>query len=436
VEASSVNGEAQPERGPRPVNKRLVLLVGVALVLVAVGIAAWRPLLRSYRLSQGRLALESREARLALQYFHAARQLAPEHAETHFQIARAHRQLGQLDRVHESLKTAWRLGYDIASLEREQWLVLAQAGELNDAEPQLIALLSDPEETRHPEISEALVRGYFIHLRFAEAQQMLDAWQADYPKDAEPHFLRGYFHEAFNRYEDAVAEYQRGLEKSPRRTDGRLRLGRLLMQQQDFAGAERELSRCLSEQPLDLQVRVAWAAYLFAAGRIDDAHREFQQVLIRAPDNEEALRLMGQIELAAQRPNEALRWLLPAAEKNPCDLTVRRTLGEALQAVGREDEAQQHFQFVEEAERELPQLDAWLSEVLKDPGNASLRYKIGTTVLRYRSPTDGVRWLKTVLEIDPDHLETHRTLAEYYAAQGDQQAAQRHLQHIAERDSQ
>jgi tetratricopeptide (TPR) repeat protein len=148
VEASSVNGEAQPERGPRPVNKRLVLLVGVALVLIAVGIAAWRPLLRSYRLSQGRLALESRDARLALQYFHAARQLAPEHAETHFQIARAHRQLGQLDRVHESLKTAWRLGYDIASLEREQWLVLAQAGELKDAEPQLIALLSDPKETR------------------------------------------------------------------------------------------------------------------------------------------------------------------------------------------------------------------------------------------------------------------------------------------------
>jgi Tfp pilus assembly protein PilF len=59
--------------------------------------------------------------------------------------------------------------------------------------------------------------------------------------------------------------------------------GVVLMQQQDFARAERELSRCLSEQPLDLQVRVAWAAYLFAVGRIDDAHREFQQVLIRAP---------------------------------------------------------------------------------------------------------------------------------------------------------
>jgi predicted Zn-dependent protease len=52
---------------------------------------------------------------------------------------------------------------------------------------------------------------------------------------------------------------------------------------------------------------------------------------------------MGQIELAAQRPDEALRWLLPAAEKNPCDLTVRRTLGQALQAVGREDEANSIF---------------------------------------------------------------------------------------------
>lgn len=430
-----MNGEAQPERGPRPVNKRLVLLVGVALVLIAVGIAAWRPLLRSYRLSQGRLALESRDARLALQYFHAARQLAPEHAETHFQIARAHRQLGQLDRVHESLKTAWRLGYDIASLEREQWLVLAQTGELKEAEPALIALLSDPKETRAVEISEALVRGYFVNLRFAEAERMLDAWQADHPGDAEPRFLRGYFHEAFYRYKDAVATYEQGLQKAPGRIDGRLRLIHVLMQQQDFARAEQELLRCLKEQPLDLQVRVAWAGYLFAVGRNDEARSEFQEVLIRAPDNEEALRTMGQIELAAQRPDEALRWLLPAAEKNPCDVIVRYALGQALQGAGRADEAQQHFQFVEEAERELRKLDFWLDEILKNPEDVALRYKIGTTVLRYRSPTDGVRWLKTVLEIDPDHLETHRTLAEFYAAQGDQQAAQRHLQHIAERDS-
>jgi Tfp pilus assembly protein PilF len=46
-----------------------------------------------------------------------------------------------------------------------------------------------------------------------------------------------------------------------------------------------------------------------------------------------------------------------------------------------------------------------------------------------------VRWLKTVLEIDPDHLETHRTLAEYYAAQGDQQAAQRHRQRVIGREN-
>ena len=161
-----MNGGRGPRQGPPSVNKRLVLLVAIALVLVAVGVIVWRPLLRSHQLSQGRRALEDRAPGQALQYFHSARQLAPDHAETHFQMARAYRRLGQLDRVHESLKTAWRLGYDVAALKREQWLVLAQTGELKDAEPHLLGLLSDPKETKAAEISEALVRGYFANLRF------------------------------------------------------------------------------------------------------------------------------------------------------------------------------------------------------------------------------------------------------------------------------
>ncbi|MCL4202856.1 MAG: tetratricopeptide repeat protein [Pirellulaceae bacterium] len=418
----------QPNDRRSPINKRLALLIAVALALAAVGVFAWRPWLRSYRLSQGRLAMENRDPLQALQYFHAARQLAPDHAETHFQLARVYRRLGQLDRVRESLSTAWRLGYDVAALQREQWLVLAQTGDLKEAEPRLLARLSDPQETRADEISEALVRGYFGNLRFSDAERVLTAWQTDYPDDAEPHFLRGYFYEAFYRYKDAVAEYELGLVKAPGRTDGRLRLSGVLVRQEDYARAERELARCLDEQPLDLQVRTEWAAYLFAVGRGDEAHHELRQVLIRAPDNPEALRLMGQIELAAGRPEEAFRWLLPAAEKTPCDTSVRQALGQALQVAGRADEAAPHFRYVEEAERELRHLDVWLPQVLENPADVSLRYKIGVTVLRYRSPPDGLRWLRTVLEIDPDHVETHRALADYYAQQGDQQAAQRHRQ--------
>lgn len=423
-----MNGGRGRSLGLRTINKRLVLLVSIALALVAGGLIAWRPLLRTHQLSQARLALEDREPAQALQYLHAARQLAPEHAEAHFQMARAYRRLGQLDRVHESLSTAWRLGYDVAALKREQWLVLAQTGELKDAERQLAGLLRDPQETQAAEISEALVRGYFANLRFAEAKQMLDAWQEDYPRDAEPHFLRGYYLEALSRDKDALAEYERGLEKSPRRTDARLRLCGVLVRQQDFARAERELLRCLDERPLDLQVQVEWAGYLFAVGRLDEAQNAFQQILIRAPDNEEALRRMGQIELAAQRPEEALRWLRPAVEKNPCDVAVRNVLAQALQAAGRSTEAETHLQYVEKAERELRQLDFWLPEVLERPGDVSLRYKIGITVLRYRSAADGVRWLKTVLEIEPDHHETHRALAEYYAQLEDLPAAERHRQ--------
>jgi predicted Zn-dependent protease len=110
------------------------------------------------------------------------------------------------------------------------------------------------------------------------------------------------------------------------------------------------------------------------------------------------------------------------------DLALR--LGPSSANGGRAAEAEPHFQYVEQAERALRQLDFWLPEVLKRPEDVSLRYRIGTTVLRYRSVSDGVRWLKSVLEIEPEHPDTHRVLAEYYTEQGDLPAAERHRQRI------
>ncbi len=417
------------------VNRRLILLLAVLVGLLAAATWSWRPLASGYQLRRGRLALEQREPRAALQFFHAARQIDPQAAEVHFQMARAYRRLGQLDRMHESLKNAWRLGHDLHLLEREQWLVLAQTGQLADTEQPLLRLLSSPSEMRAWEVSEALVQGYFIQLRFIEAAQVLDAWQDDYPTDPEPHFLRGYYHEALYRYFEAVAEYERGLQKAPRRTDARLRLAGVLHQQRDFERAERELLRCRDEQPGDLQVQAAWATHLFLVGRNDEARAAFEQVLTRAPDHEDALRRMGQIELADNRPADALRWLRPAAEKNPQDTTVRYALAQALQADGREDQAEPHFQYVAQAEQAIRQLDFWLPEVLERPHDVELRYQIGTTIMQYISPSDGARWLNTVLEREPGHQAAHRKLAAYHATRGNRRAAHQHRQQAGQAPS-
>jgi Tfp pilus assembly protein PilF len=54
---------------------------------------------------------------------------------------------------------------------------------------------------------------------------------------------------------------------------------------------------------------------------------------------------------------------------------------------------------------------------------AVVRYEIGTTLLEFGTPELGAKWLRTVLELQPDHQGAHRALARYYEAQGDWQNA-------------
>ena len=88
-----------------------------------------------------------------------------------------------------------------------------------------------------------------------------------------------------------------------------------------------------------------------------------------------------------------------------------------------------HFDYVHEAERSVARMERQLRSVFGRPDDAGLRYEIGITLLRYGAPEDGAKWLRTVLQLDPEHPGAHRALAEYCEAQGDWQNARFHREH-------
>jgi tetratricopeptide (TPR) repeat protein len=106
------------------------------------------------------------------------------------------------------------------------------------------------------------------------------------------------------------------------------------------------------------------------------------------------------------------------SQRSPDDLVAREALARTLQALGRTDEAKQHFDFVSVASKEQAETGRLIRKVLSEPKNAELRFEIGSRLFQFGNPGDGVKWLRTVLEIDPNHSAANALLSDFYRSHG------------------
>jgi len=410
--------------------KRLLAAAGVILTLAAV---YWGtlPLAVQFHTGRARQFLDQRDNQRALDQLRIALRLAPERAETCFLLARAHRRLGNLERVEPLLRHAEKLGGDPERAKRETWLAWAQAGRLREAQPHLSDLLMDTREDG-AEICAAYVQGYFTNLQPREALQLLDAWQKDYPGDPQSHFMRGYLNQALAMWSEAAESYRRGLELAPGQTPMRVRLAEVLGELNENDEAIRQFQRCADETPNDAAIFAAWAKCLARQGLTDQARPILQRALSIASMHFEALRQLGELELAEGNFQAALPPLQAAASQRPYDTTTRNALGKTLQALGKADEARPHLEYAAAAEESLSRMERELRRVVERPTDPELRYDNVLTLLRYGSPPDGAKWLHTVLELDPNHQAAHRALAAYYESVGNLAQAARHRAQVQE----
>ena len=404
----------------RPTRRWLLRgLAGLALAGLAF---LGKPGLIRWHEARARHYLSVRQQPLALTELRASLWLAPHRPETLLLLARTQRQLADLATASAMLGEAAQAGAAPARLQREHWLLLAQAGRLREAEPHLAALLQDPQD-EGAEICEAFVQGYFANLRVAEALELLEVWSKDYPADPQPHVMRGYLLQTLALHPEAVAAFRQAVKLAPEQTVIRRRLAESLVELGQRAEAGELLRQCLAEVPKDAAARLAWANLLSAQGAPDRARESLEQLLAQQPDCFEARRLLGEMELSEGRFAEALGHLEPAARQRPYDTTTRNALAKTLRAVGRQDEAEPHFQYVAAAEPALHRMEQQLREVLKQPRDPRLRYEIGMTLLQYGSPDDGRKWLRTVLELQPQHPGARAALAADCEARGEREQA-------------
>ncbi len=398
--------------------------VVAGLLAVALGVWAAPAVIHEQRLLQARRLLDTHNAKRALELL----QTVEKHAnckKTQFLLARANRRLGRLDDVRKHLNAAEEMGYSPAAIELEKWLTQAQSGHVSSVLPQLREYLAT-SNTDVQEVCEALVNGYLRNYRFEEAAHWLEAWEGDFPQEAQPHFCRGALWQHFDRLPDALKEFRRAVELEPGRTDVRLELGRVLAGLHQYDRAILQLQRCLEDDPQNSDVLAALAGCFLLQGELERPRKIYQQLLTRNPKDFSALWGLGQLALSDGNCQEAIDWLEKALNQQPRNQSVHHTLATALQACGRPEEAKVHHAFVEEATQALARVRLLVEQVQKQPDSLEPRYEIGVTLLQYASASDGIAWLYSALEIDPQHTKTHQALAEYYQQHGNPKLAERH----------
>lgn len=410
-----------------PVPRRIRALVAIAAVLLVALVISARPLLEQYRLTKARNCLRDRQIAEAMQWLEAARAADPDDGEVHFLMARALRHRGAFATVPDHLDKARRLGFSSERLERERWLVLAQSGQLREAELHLDELLADPRGDAR-EICEAFVSGYLRVYRFGRASDLLEAWQADFPKDPQPLFWRGRICQHLRKDRQALQLSREALDLAPDRTDLRLELATLLAERHEFEEAGEHFRRCAEETPDDLNVLVGWGNCLTEQGHVGQSRPLLLRALEENPRHFETLYGLGRLEARAGNKQEAVKWLQLALEQDSRHPRAHFALASALRATGQTEAAKEHYQFFVDAKREIEEIDKLMDQVNEEPTLVDARYQIGMKYMQYVSSQQGAIWLHSVLDLEPSHGPAHEALAAYYAEQNRPDLAEAHRQ--------
>jgi tetratricopeptide (TPR) repeat protein len=412
---------------------RRLLLGGVVAALLVSGILCWRPAHALYVRSQAEAALLDRDGERALSVLTPALSIAPRNAEFHFLAARAQRRRGDLQQAREHLQRAWELGHPVDQLQREQWLAMAQAGQLREAAPHLAGLLMNAGENGW-EVCEAYAAGYILACRFDEAQQILEAWKRDFPDDAQPHYFEGRWLDSARATARAVTAYREAMRRDPQREDVRRHLAACLVKLHQYDEATALLGSLLEDTPTDADLLNDWATCLLEQGDADRAGPAVVKALQSNPEHVGARLTRARIASFSGDYEAAVEILAPLAAERPYDVEARYAWAMALQAVGRQEEAAGEFAFAAEGREALSQVQGWLDRLRKEPRNAELRFRIGAVLSRYHSPSEGADWLRSVLDVDPQHREALEVLVEYHRSVGHHELADtyaRQLQAVA-----
>lgn len=421
--------DSKDKKAPSGARKKIVLSVIISLFILLSSFVWTRGLWISFFQDRAELSLQARNPENALKWLAYAHSLSDTNARTKILLARAHRKSHDVEQAYQELKNYYQLAGSTEAYLQEQWLLKAQIGDNTDLRIHLSELLIKPQGDIQ-DICETYVNSCVLNYQFDDAFQILDLWEADFPEDPLPNFMRGKIYEHSRALKEATAEFQKTLNKDSGYAPAAYSLARIQLTRKKTEAAMEYYQTALDNTQHQTPAKVGLARCLRLLNRNEEAKKHLVEVLEKEAKelqtdfqamgdhkfsaNSAAHLEMGNLELAEKNYEAALKWLEPAAKANPRDLGIKNSLAIVYSRLGRKQEARELSLLIKETNDALEEIQKLLDQLQQEPNNSELRFQIGKAYLSYVSEEQGIVWLNSVLRHQPNHRGAHSELARYY----------------------
>ena len=417
---------------------RLVILSALLIFLLIV--FGWSGGVAGVANLMAKSALAEKNPVVADWWLSLSKPISSSNPYSEFLRARSARQQGNLDLMASYLKSAYDHGYDPQGLQREQSLALANMGQFNDeVEQELNRWLQEPD-VEIGEVVDSYANGLAALSRFDEAKKLLVAWERDSLRAPMPNYRLARIYEHFSQYELAEEEYRKATEKAPKFLKAKYSLARLQLHQRRPSEAI-EFYRACESGPSALAAKAGMAQCYKAMGDIEKSRElltsilmfdkaEFQksyQAVDELPERFVAASELGCIETELGHFSEAKHYLELALESHPLDSIARYSYAVALRGLGMKKEAEENFERTRATRSALDQVTSLQEKIKKDSHDTAARIAIGKIILENESERTGVYWIQSVFSYDPENLDAHATLVDYYERNADGKSKNKQL---------
>jgi len=357
-------------------------------------------------------AIKQRDAAAALGWLNWAERCGTDRGTVAIARNRAYRQLGQFDNVHAQLLLANTAGVSRQRIEREEWLAFALSGQMEIAEPHLGDLLIS-QDIPVSETCAAYVAGFLLTARPGEAFQLIDAWLKDEPGAHQAYYLRGQAHASVKQFAAAETAFQQALKLAPERADVAMALAESLLELQRPEVAQPYFQRAAEARgfPDADRARLGWARSARRLGDGTTAERLLTDVTHRRPERAEAWEELGRAQFDRGATKDAIRSLEQSVALQPATVSARQALGTMLAAAGKRAAAQLHLDYTVQALVDLERLRKLEDSAEKAPRDIEIRWEIAELYRRYDTPDQAMAWARSVLLLNPAHVDAQALLA-------------------------
>ncbi len=378
--------------------------------------------------AQGKLRSAARQAREAV----AARrgdeagrlidrwaELAPQSGEPDYYRAILHVQSDRPAEALDAIRRSLARGYPEDRPMILRAVLLARAGQLDQAEPVLTRAFEGAAEPKS-EVAEGLSRIYLKTFRLAEATRVIESWVKAAPDDPRPYLLRNEVEErADSGLAVLIRNYREALRCDPGLVGARLGLADRLREAALFDEAEAEYATLLRRDPGNIRGLVGAGRVALLKGDIPAASRRFEAALTLDPRDKIALRELGSIELTNGQVARACSRLRLAVEVDPFDPEIRYSYARALNIAGDTIRGAEEAATTDRLKKEHQRIADLRQSLARRPDDVDLRGEAAKWLIEHGHEKEGLEWTGLILRKRPGHPPTCRVLADYHAGRGE-----------------